>query len=475
MAPGYDVDDSASHFGRSGNGNASKAIFTESTDDEILSRILPRVDTSAIDAARIAIGQDSEDSDGEPVRPLLRRSLSASSIMIGAVINRPESLKDTALERTEDPFRHERDGAESIHHSRPQSRADRIPHDFSPRSYARSDRDTVAVPNRHSSRPDRASTGNPDQIDRRRDYNSPQRHPRAAEIEAARKLLAQVAEDEEYSHRGVNPPREVRSATPPPIGRPRRIIYSSDDDEDDKNEVDHEYHEYRNEIRKERPRITSTPVTAIHRPAEETSRPAAVHRQSSRGRPSTSRASSRQSSQPPPRSRTAVSLAAQKRDLRTPVLDNHSFYQDAEPPPISQRRQDYPRSRRATYHPHAMMDGEAAQDYSVKNGVVTTLAPDYRPSTTGKKAMSEDSMSISKQSTSKHSITTNGSSRTSVDFFGPSIFQVVLHNPTTVHQLLKFSEARFCSESVEFLKKVSSAQGQCTFVARLLIISNRAG
>ena len=40
------------------------------------------------------------------------------------------------------------------------------------------------------------------------------------------------------------------------------------------------------------------------------------------------------------------------------------------------------------------------------------------------------------------------------DFFSPEIFQIVLHNPTTSHQLLKFSQSRFCGENMEFLDKV---------------------
>ena len=35
------------------------------------------------------------------------------------------------------------------------------------------------------------------------------------------------------------------------------------------------------------------------------------------------------------------------------------------------------------------------------------------------------------------------------------IFNVVLHNPTTSHQLRKFSQTRFCGENMEFLEKVS--------------------
>ncbi|KAH8881185.1 hypothetical protein GQ53DRAFT_668285 [Thozetella sp. PMI_491] len=59
-----------------------------------------------------------------------------------------------------------------------------------------------------------------------------------------------------------------------------------------------------------------------------------------------------------------------------------------------------------------------------------------------------DDLSVSRQSGM-----TNSSSRMP-DFFGAGIFQVVLHNPTTNHQLLLFSESRLCSENVEFLSKV---------------------
>jgi len=40
------------------------------------------------------------------------------------------------------------------------------------------------------------------------------------------------------------------------------------------------------------------------------------------------------------------------------------------------------------------------------------------------------------------------------DFFGAEVFQMVLHHPTTAHQMLKFSRARFCGENLEFLEKV---------------------
>ena len=57
--------------------------------------------------------------------------------------------------------------------------------------------------------------------------------------------------------------------------------------------------------------------------------------------------------------------------------------------------------------------------------------------------------------TQKHSPGSNGMLTNSVaDFFSPEIFQIVLHNPTTSHQLLKFSQSRFCGENMEFLDKV---------------------
>ena len=40
------------------------------------------------------------------------------------------------------------------------------------------------------------------------------------------------------------------------------------------------------------------------------------------------------------------------------------------------------------------------------------------------------------------------------DFFGTEVFQMVLHNPTTCHQLTKFAQTRFCGENMEFLEQV---------------------
>ncbi|KAF9876405.1 blue light receptor [Colletotrichum karsti] len=469
MAPVYDIDDDAAHLPRAANGNASKAIPTGTIDDELFTRVLPRVDMGAIEEARNAFGHESDDdSDAGIRRPQQRgRSLSESSIMMGPVGSHPE--RDTDVSVDGGGGEASRPGRESIdfnRSARPLSRGDLVPQDY---SNTRPDKDTIPVPTRGSSRPDRASIDSNGRISSRRDYNIPQRPPRAEEVEAAKRILAQVIESEQYyssthreTHSAPRSPRGARSATPPPIGRPHRtIIYESDEEDDvdshqDNHNGTYDYHEdLRNEVRADGGLVSNTPVTAIHNPIEDTGRPpTSNNRQSRSSRPS--RVSSRQSSQPPPTSRAAASLAAHKRELRTPVLDHARLYDDAEPPPISQRRPDNPRSRRATYKKFADMEEEHFHDFSVKNGSETRL--DIRPATADRRAMSDDSISISRQSTSKHSIASNGSANRTVDFFGPGIFQVVLHNPTTSHQLLKFAEARFCSESVEFLKKVEQYQ-----------------
>lgn len=56
--------------------------------------------------------------------------------------------------------------------------------------------------------------------------------------------------------------------------------------------------------------------------------------------------------------------------------------------------------------------------------------------------------------TNSHNPSVSTASNDIADFFSPEVFQIVLHNPTTAHQLLKFSQTRFCGENMEFLDKV---------------------
>ena len=65
----------------------------------------------------------------------------------------------------------------------------------------------------------------------------------------------------------------------------------------------------------------------------------------------------------------------------------------------------------------------------------------------------EPSISTLSQTSQNTAVTSTSGSRLP-DFFAPEVFQTVLHNPTTSHQLLKFSQSRLCGENMEFLEKV---------------------
>lgn len=71
----------------------------------------------------------------------------------------------------------------------------------------------------------------------------------------------------------------------------------------------------------------------------------------------------------------------------------------------------------------------------------------YAPSAA---SISEQARSISEQTS------VSGSSSRLTDFFGAEVFQIVLHNPTTCHQLTKFAQTRFCGENMQFLEQVGS-------------------
>ena len=69
----------------------------------------------------------------------------------------------------------------------------------------------------------------------------------------------------------------------------------------------------------------------------------------------------------------------------------------------------------------------------------------YAPSAA---SISEQARSISERTEA------SASSSRLTDFFGTEVFQIVLHNPTTCHQLTKFAQTRFCGENMEFLEHV---------------------
>jgi hypothetical protein len=69
-------------------------------------------------------------------------------------------------------------------------------------------------------------------------------------------------------------------------------------------------------------------------------------------------------------------------------------------------------------------------------------------------SISEQARSISEQTN-----VSGTSSGRLTDFFGTEVFQIVLHNPTTCHQLTKFAQTRFCGENMEFLEQVCTNCG----------------
>ena len=93
-----------------------------------------------------------------------------------------------------------------------------------------------------------------------------------------------------------------------------------------------------------------------------------------------------------------------------------------------------------------------ARARSSNSGTAPRLKDWQEVTTVSQPSSSNYSPSITTQ---KHSPNSNGMVTNGVaDFFNPEIFQIVLHNPTTSHQLLKFSQSRFCGENMEFLDKV---------------------
>ncbi|EFQ30195.1 hypothetical protein CGRA01v4_00421 [Colletotrichum graminicola] len=469
MTPAYDTDDDAATSIQSANVHVLNGLPPGTIDDGLISKVLPRADKP-----RSVPGQDFEQNYEDYLRRQPQSYLSKPKDLmdLGAFEDEAENYKDPALEKKDGmnstgPRKATRPGRETPELRRPfspLSRVDMVPQGPDSRPQTRPERESFAVPKRHSSRPDQA-VKSPDRMARQRGISN--HPPRADEIEAARRLLARAPEADGYTIReeGKETSAGVNSATPPPIrSRQRRVVIYDDSEEEEENadsygdENDQDYHEYHNEYRNgdRNKDVASTPATSIYQPTE-SGRPSRAHHRYTLDHPTSSRTSSRQSLPPPTRSRVAENLTAHKRELRTPVLDQNRLYLDAEPPAIGQRHPRNQQPLRPTYMEISDEEEETVRDYSDKSGLDATSTLDYGPAKTGMGPRSDDSMSISKQSTSKHSMMSSESAR-GIDFFGQGIFQVVLHNPITVHQLLKFAEARLCSEGVEFLKKLEEYQ-----------------
>jgi len=88
----------------------------------------------------------------------------------------------------------------------------------------------------------------------------------------------------------------------------------------------------------------------------------------------------------------------------------------------------------------------------------STEASSYAPSIT---------TSVAPSQTSSHTVT-SGLGTKMPDFFSSEVFQTVLHNPTTAHQLRLFSEQRLCGENMEFLQAVEKHRTLLNEVAKVM-------
>lgn len=276
----------------------------------------------------------------------------------------------------------------------------------------------------------------------------------------------------------------AQSSTPPPIAHSRRmVIYDGFEEQEEDDDPLRGFgdrapppssHQHQRPITVEH----SSPASSRKPPVSMRSNPIRETRLDSM-----SSASSRGAPMPMPQpqhgavgattmmhDRTAP-LAANYRDLRTPVLDHVQLYHDAQSKkPLFDPATDGRILRSATLKPRRILDDSSAMLY---NNVPKTSGSvgasinsssvfgggnsehlQVRSNPPRRRAFSDDEVSL------RHSI----SGRTDVslgsqsmpDFFSASIFQVVLHNPTTAYRLLKFSESRLCAENVEFLAKVDA-------------------
>lgn len=508
-----------------------------SDHDQLLDRILPHVDRGAISAAKNTIADldwddESDSADFEEpfsvttTRSLLTRTNSDASYGVfsgGLSPSRPLRFKDfegSAVNHmadsrdTEGHGQTNGNGTAAVVRSRgdvdpadlPRSKAGsraggHVPSGKSSPRHTRDGSDTfgsVDVPLRHSSRPTSGSVGVPSVDKPLPELKEPRpQHP--VIVEDVEQIAHNgVESSDEQVHRGPNSrrarsplPPPAPSATPPPIAHKpaqntRRIVYDDFPDEDeDETEDDHENgdHEDGDEDYDDRfeqqPRVNHAyesrrgPPSAHNnsKPRKKEGRADSIASNTSRG----SRAA---------RSRTAT-LARDYKGLRTPILDHQQMYQDAESkkplvdrtiPPIPQRP-----VHQKTYR---SVDDGMYNDYSARtNGIngINGIGSSAHEAVSGgpiiRRRYSDDDMSVRSVRNSISGRTAKSTASQSMpDFFSSEIFQVVLHNPTTAYQLLKFSESRLCAENVEFLAKVdeyrttlNNLAGQMAFIHKQFI------
>lgn len=170
------------------------------------------------------------------------------------------------------------------------------------------------------------------------------------------------------------------------------------------------------------------------------------------------------------RPQTTTRSRSQHAEARTPVLDHFQLSQLSTRHVPGTRIGERPRSHNGTvndfdsgfdegHRPFMRIESSLGgpEDRSfVRNGSLVAGALANRPGHP-RSTFSDDVIPAAQKTIpiGRQSIMSNESLSRLPDFFSYGIFQVVLRNPTTAHQLLKFSETRLCSENIVFLSKVS--------------------
>lgn len=189
-------------------------------------------------------------------------------------------------------------------------------------------------------------------------------------------------------------------------------------------------------------------------------------------------------------SRTTT-LTQNYRDLRTPMLNHVQLYQDAESrKPLLDRTAMDDRLLRQGSHGQKQY---RSHDDGLFHGFAGGAGPEaaaaaahdlHSHKTSLRRTYSDDELSMRQLSISGRTVGSSargggGGSSSQVggsmpDFFSPSVFQVVLHNPTTAHQLLRFAELRLCAENVEFLARVDEYRTTLNALATQLAAIHRS-
>ncbi|KAK7952799.1 uncharacterized protein PG986_008527 [Apiospora aurea] len=282
-----------------------------------------------------------------------------------------------------------------------------------------------------------------------RQLPQPPKRPREDEIEAARRILAaaEASSRREPSaqhdsgaaspKRSQTPPATVRSATPPPIGRPRRYFY----DEAEPGQQQHK-----------EPAGPGTPDKIP--PRSSSKRPSSLKR------------------------RSATSMSTMPSRVE-PVLDHYQLDEDEEeplrPPPMlkdygsmssHKRTGSNGNNSNKNHNARSARETENARDTDELTSYPRGLPPVPTAKGRLRRTYSDDKFSLQRGSgggggyapSSKQSVVSHGSRHRMPEFFSEEAFQAVLYNPITAHELQKFSEQRLCGESVDFLAKVNQYQ-----------------